>query len=122
MKLTEADKKGMILALMCMLLIVVSVGVGKAFETTKSEPAESPTVYAPGEIRESIVLRTFRSGDGKVFHSKILLENGKVFISTNKADGYAFRGTPEERAFFFAEKGDTIYYSNRIVKIAFKQD
>ena len=28
----------------------------------------------------------------------------------------------EERAFFFAEKGDTIYYSNRIVKIAFKQD
>ena len=120
MKLTEAEKKGMILAVMCMLLIIVSVGVGKAFETTKSKPAGSPTVYAPGEIRESIVLRVFRGGDGRIFHAKILLENGKVFV--NKVDGYAFRGTPEERAFFFAEKGDTIYYSNRIVKIAFKQD
>ena len=122
MKLTEADKKGIILAVMCMLLIIVSVGIGKAFETTKSEPAESPTVYTPEGIKESIVLRVFRGGHGQVFHSKILLENGKIFVNTNKADGYAFRGTPEERAFFFAEKGDTIYYSNRIVKIAFKQD
>ena len=120
--LTDMDKRGIVIAAMCMLMIIVSVGVGKAFETTKSEPAEGPTVYAPEGIRESIVLRTFRGGDGQTFHSKILLENGKVFVSTNKADGYAFRGTPEERAFFFAEKGDTIYYSNRIVKIAFKQD
>lgn len=120
MKLTEADKKGMLLAVMCMLLLVVSLLVGKAF--AKSEPAESPTVYTPEGIKESIVLRVFRGGHGQVFHSKILLENGKIFVNTNKADGYAFRGTPEERAFFFAEKGDTIYYSNRIVKIAFKQD
>lgn len=114
---SEVEKKGMLLAVMCMLLLVVSVLVGKAF--AKSEPAESPTVYTPEGIKESIVLRTFRGGDGQVFHSKILLENGKIFVN---ADGYAFRGTPEERAFFFAEKGDTIYYSNRIVKIAFKQD
>lgn len=118
MKLTEADKKGILLAVMCMFLLVVSVLVGKAFE--KSESAESPTVYAPGGIRESIVQRVFRGGDGRIFHAKILLENGKVFV--NKVDGYAFRGTPEERAFFFAEKGDTICYSDRIVKIAFKQD
>lgn len=116
----SSEVKGMLLAVMCMLLLVVSLLVGKAF--AKSEPAESPTVYTPEGIKESIVLRVFRGGHGQVFHSKILLENGKIFVNTNKADGYAFRGTPEERAFFFAEKGDTIYYSNRIVKIAFKQD
>lgn len=49
MKLTEADKKGIILAVMCMLLIIVSVGIGKAFETTKSEPAESLTLQEESE-------------------------------------------------------------------------
>ena len=122
MKLTEDDKWGISLAVVCMLMIIVMGVFGKAFAAIKSEPAESPTEYTPKGIKESIVLRTFRGGDGQAFHSKILLENGKILVNANTADSYAFSGTPEERAFFFAEKGDTIYYSDRIVKIAFKQD